>query len=368
MKRYLVLENGSIYSGEAFGSNEELLTEVVFSTGMTGYQETMTDPSYFGQSMVFTYPLIGNYGINLDDNEGSRPAVDAIVAKEITKRPSNFRSVMSIPEYAKENGVVGIEGVDTRKLAKELRTQGSMKGVLVNSLDETKIQELFAQDYDQLLVERSKKEEYVAGNGKVKDEGAVRIALIDFGLKNSIAQALEKRGVNVLHFDWTTDIEKIREADPDGVLLSNGPGNPELYEASYPMILALQDEYPLLGICLGHQLFALANGAKTYKMKFGYRGFNHAVWDVDKQEKHFTSQNHGYAVDRDSVKDTKLEVTHEEINQNTVEGVRLNDRTAFSVQFHPDACPGPHDSEYIFDKFLAAVKDAKKEPFYAKAN
>lgn len=355
MARYLVLENGSIYQGEAFGSDEELLTEVVFSTGMTGYQETMTDPSYYGQSMVFTYPLIGNYGINLDDNEADQPAVDAIIVKELARRPSNFRSVMSLAEYASQNGVVGIQGVDTRKLSKEIRQEGSMKAVLVNDLDQEKIDRLFAEDYEQLLAARRARQQQAAAS--IKKEGAqLHVALIDFGMKNSILKALEKRGIAVTLFDAKTSFEKVAAEKPDGVLLSNGPGNPTDYAFAFPLIRQLQEAYPLLGICLGHQLFALANGAQTYKMKFGYRGFNHAVWDIDQQAKHFTSQNHGYAVAAESLEGTNLEITHEEINARSVEGVRLKNKAAFSVQFHPDACPGPHDSEYIFDNFITLMQ------------
>ncbi|MFC4760850.1 carbamoyl phosphate synthase small subunit [Fructobacillus durionis] len=354
MERYLVLENGSIYQGQAFGAQGELLTEAVFSTGMTGYQETMTDPSYYGQSMVFTYPLIGNYGINLDDNEADAPAVDAIIVKELARRPSNFRSVMSVGDYAKENGVVGIQGVDTRKLAKEIRQQGSMKAVIVNSLDQSRIDALFDQDYDALLQEK-RAQQAVAVPALSKEEADLHVALIDFGMKDSIMKALEKRGIAVTVFPADSDFETVAASQPDGVLLSNGPGNPTDCDFAYPLIRQLQEHYPLLGICLGHQLFALANGAETYKMKFGYRGFNHAVWDVSQQAKHFTSQNHGYAVDTQSLEDTDLEVTHEEINSRSVEGVRLKNRPAFSVQFHPDACPGPHDSEYIFDQFVSLM-------------
>lgn len=356
MARYLVLENGSIYQGQGFGAEKELLTEVVFSTGMTGYQETMTDPSYYGQSMVFTYPLIGNYGINLDDDEADDPAVDAIIVKELARRPSNFRSVMSLADYAEQNGVVGIQGVDTRKLAKEIREQGSMKAVLVDDLNQQRIDELFAQDYEDILRTRRAEQQQAVAQLDKKD-AQLHVALIDFGMKNSILKALERRGIAVTLFDADTDFETVAASNPDGVLLSNGPGNPTEYAFAYPLIRKLQDAYPLLGICLGHQLFALANGATTYKMKFGYRGFNHAVWDIDQQAKHFTSQNHGYAVAADSLINTDLEITHEEINARSVEGVRLKNKRAFSVQFHPDACPGPHDSEYIFDNFITMMKE-----------
>ncbi|GIC70860.1 carbamoyl phosphate synthase small subunit [Fructobacillus tropaeoli] len=359
MQGYLVLKNGSVYAGERFGSEKDLLTEVVFSTGMTGYQETMTDPSYFGQTMVFTYPLIGNYGINLDDNEGagSKPAVDAIIVKDLARRPANFRSVMTLADFAKEEDLPGLAGVDTRKLAKEIRDHGSMPAVLVSELNQEKIDALFAQDYPSLLLARAKKEEEI--ETFVGEADGPKIALLDFGLKGSIVKALQKRGATVTVFPGTTPASVIEASNPDGVLLSNGPGDPTQYGYATKTILELQNKYPIMGICLGHQLFAIANGAKTYKMKFGYRGFNHAVTDVDHKRKYFTSQNHGYAVDRASLAGTNLEVTHEEINAETVEGVRLKDKEAFSVQFHPDASPGPHDAEYIFDNFINKLTEKK---------
>ncbi|MHA8111046.1 carbamoyl phosphate synthase small subunit [Lactobacillaceae bacterium Melli_B4] len=355
MKRYLVLKNGSVYTGEGFGSNRDVFTEVVFSTGMTGYQETITDPSYYGQSMVFTYPLIGNYGINSEDFESFKPAVDAIIVHELARRPSNFRSVMTLAQYAEQENLPGITGIDTRKLAKEIRDEGSMPAVIVSEYDQAKINQMFERDYQAELIAKAKK--VATKNIYQAPSDGVRIALLDFGLKESIVKALTKRGANVIVFPGNTPVKEIMETRPGGILLSNGPGDPTEYPYALDTIRTLQEKYPLMGICLGHQLFALANGAKTYKMKFGHRGFNHAVSDIDYVRRNFTSQNHGYAVDRESIKDTDLIVTHEEINDQTVEGVKLKDHQAFSVQFHPDASPGPHDSEYMFDKFIKMIKD-----------
>lgn len=353
--RYLVLENGSVYPGEGFGSPKTVHGEIVFSTGMTGYQETMTDASYLGQMITFTYPMIGNYGINKDDFESLTPTADAIITHEIARRPSNFRSQMSLAEFAEKKNLPGITGIDTRALTKEIRDSGAMEAVIVDSLDETVVKAAFAMELASTQVaDVSTKTIYQAPTD------GIGIAVIDFGIKNSILRALAKRGVNVTVFPATVAAETVLAANPDGILLSNGPGDPKDAAYAIPMIQALQAQLPLMGICLGHQLFSLANGATTYKMKFGHRGFNHAVRDLRKDHADFTSQNHGYAVDADSLVETDLEVTHVEVNDKTVEGVRLKSRPAFSVQFHPDAAPGPHDAEYIFDDFIAMIKEANK--------
>ncbi|MFR4249365.1 MAG: carbamoyl phosphate synthase small subunit [Leuconostoc lactis] len=355
-KRYLVLENGSIYEGEAFGAETDVMAELVFNTGMSGYQESITDLSYRGEMIVFTYPLIGNYGINRDDFESLRPAASAIVVHEIARRPSNWRQMMSLTEWAERMGMPGITGVDTRALTRELRDQGAMKAALVDEVtDDVFVQLRDFETSADLVAEATTKTQYQ------NPTDGVSIALIDFGLKNSILRALAKRGANVMVFPADVSAETVLAANPDGILLSNGPGNPEDAAYAIPTIQTLQEQLPLMGICLGHQLFALANGAQTYKMKFGHRGFNHAVRHLAHERLDFTSQNHGYAVDRDSLGDTNLEVTHEEINDLTVEGLRVKNHHAFSVQFHPDAAPGPHDAEYLFDDFLNMIAEAQKE-------
>ena len=359
-KRYLVLENGSIYEGEAFGAPANAAGELVFNTGMSGYQETITDLSYHGQIIVFTHPLIGNYGVNRDDFESLRPAATAIVTHEIARRPSNWRSNMSINEWAEKMDLPGITGVDTRALTKELRDYGVMKAALVDEVTDTTVADLQATNFA-----TSQVEEVTTKTTYQNPTEGISVALIDFGLKNSILRSLAKRGVNVMVFPADVDAQTVLDANPDGVMLSNGPGDPEDAAYAIPTIQTLQNEMPLFGICLGHQLFSIANGASTYKMKFGHRGFNHAVRQLGQDRLDFTSQNHGYAVDRSSLADTNLEVTHEEINDGTVEGVRLTNRPAFSVQFHPDAAPGPHDAEYLFDDFLALIEADKKENAHA---
>lgn len=354
-QRYLVLKNGSVYSGVGFGSKKAVHAELVFSTGMTGYQETLTDASYRGQMITFTYPMIGNYGINKDDFESLKPAASGIIAHEIARRPSNFRSQMSLASYAEKNDLPGISGVDTRALTKELRDYGTMEAVIVDDLDQNVIAQMFAIPLPTNEVEKiSTKTIYQAPTD------GISIAVIDFGIKNSILRALAKRGINITVFPASVDAKTVLDANPDGVLLSNGPGDPQDVTYALPTIKALQAELPLMGICLGHQLFALANGANTYKMKFGHRGFNHAVRDLSKAYACFTSQNHGYAVDAASLAGTDLEVTHIEVNDQTVEGLRLKNHAAISVQFHPDAAPGPHDAEYIFDDFISMIKAVKE--------
>lgn len=355
MKRYLVLKNGSIYKGNGFGSKKMVHGELVFSTGMTGYQESMTDASYDGQMLVFTYPLIGNYGINQDDMESLHPAVNAIIVKEIARLTGNWRSKMTLQQYAEREDLPGISGIDTRALSKELRLYGSMEAIIVDSLDKKVINDAFKSPLASASAQlASTNSIYQAPNS------GLRVAMIDFGLKDSILRSLAKRNVNVIVFPSDTSAEEIMKVDPDGLLLSNGPGNPENIAYALPTIKSLELQLPVLGICMGHQLFALANGAKTYKMKFGHRGFNHAVKDEKQIRTNFTSQNHGYAVDESSLKGTDLEVTQREINDGTVEGLKLKHLPAFSVQYHPDASPGPHDAEYVFDEFIDAMNANQK--------
>ncbi len=355
MKRYLVLKNGSIYKGNGFGSKKIVHGELVFSTGMTGYQESMTDASYYGQMLVFTYPLIGNYGINRDDMESLHPTVNAIIVKETARLTGNWRSQMTLTRYAEIEDLPGISCIDTRALSKELRSQGSMEAVVVDSLDEKVIHEAFERPLAISSAQMASTNSiYQAPNS------GLRVAMLDFGLKDSILRALAKRNVNVIVFPSDTSAEEIMKINPDGLLLSNGPGDPLNISYALPTIKKLEAKLPVLGICMGHQLFALANGAKTYKMKFGHRGFNHSVKDKNQTRTNFTSQNHGYAVEEASLKNTDLEVTQREINDGTVEGLKLKNCPAFSVQYHPDASPGPHDAEYVFDEFIDAMKVNQK--------
>lgn len=356
MQRYLVLENGSVYTGQAFGATKPVTGEIVFNTGMSGYQESITDLSYHGQILTFTYPLIGNYGINAEDIESFKPAAKAIITHEVARRPSNWRATMSLPDWATKNDLPGLTGVDTRALTKEIRDYGVMRAALVDEVTPAIIEELKAvTPSHQAVLDVSTQRPYV------NPTDGPSIALIDFGLKNSILRTLAKRNVNVTVFPATVSAETILAAGVDGVLLSNGPGDPTDVPSAVTMIQKVQAQLPVMGICLGHQLFALANGAQTFKMKFGHRGFNHAVRNLVTGRIDFTSQNHGYAVDPASLVGTQLEVTQEEINDHTVEGLRLKGRPAFSVQYHPDAAPGPHDAEYLFDDFLTLITDAKEK-------
>ncbi|MYV17794.1 carbamoyl phosphate synthase small subunit [Furfurilactobacillus milii] len=345
-KRALVLENGSVYWGEGFGADRDAMGELVFNTGMTGYQESLTDLSYRGQLLTFTYPLIGNYGINAVDFESLKPAASAVIVHEVATQPSNWRATQSLPEWAQTMGLPGLTGVDTRTLTKEIRSLGTVRAALVDAPADDIFEKLKSFEQPDLVEQATTKSVYVAPNT------GLNVALIDFGMKNSILRALAKRQINVTVFPADTDAETILNTHPDGVLLSNGPGDPRTMTSCLKQIRTLETRVPLMGICLGHQLFALANGAETFKMHEGHRGFNHAVKNLKTGHLAFTSQNHGYAVDAASVTGTSLVVTHEEVNDHTVEGLRLTGQSAFSVQFHPDAAPGPHDAEDLFDHFV----------------
>ncbi|HAT55756.1 MAG TPA: carbamoyl phosphate synthase small subunit [Lactobacillus sp.] len=357
-KRALVLENGSVYWGEGFGAAREVMGELVFNTGMTGYQESLTDLSYRGQLLTFTYPLIGNYGINSVDFESLTPAASAVIVHEVAEQPSNWRSTQSLPEWASAMNLPGLTGVDTRTLTKEIRSLGTVRAALVDEPSEAVIKALKSFEQPNLVEQVTTKTTYVTPNT------GLNVALIDFGLKNSILRSLAKRHINVTVFPAGTAASVVLNMHPDGVLLSNGPGDPRTMAAYLPEIRALQNQAPLMGICLGHQLFALANGATTFKMHEGHRGFNHAVKNLKTGHLAFTSQNHGYAVDAHSVDATQLIVTHVEVNDGTVEGLRLQNRPAFSVQFHPDAAPGPHDAEHLFDHFVDLM-NTQKEALHA---
>ncbi|WP_125762908.1 carbamoyl phosphate synthase small subunit [Companilactobacillus hulinensis] len=355
MKRYLVLEDGNIYPGQAFGASASTIGELVFNTGMSGYQESITDQSYNGEILMFTYPLIGNYGINPDDFESNAPTVKGVVVHELARRSNNWRMNTSLDDYLKENKIPGISGIDTRAVTRHIRTKGAMKAVMVDEVTESTVSDLLKAQlrHDQVAVSTTDEAYAVPATGK-------KVVVVDFGLKNSIIRELNKRNCNLTVVPADTDAKTILDLDPDGVMLTNGPGDPKDVDA-LEMIREVEAQVPLFGICLGHQLFALANGADTFKMKFGHRGFNHPVRELSSGRIDFTSQNHGYAVDSESLKGTNLEVTHEEINDHTVEGIRHKIYSAFSVQFHPDAAPGPHDADYIFDSFIKMMEDNAKE-------
>lgn len=358
-KRLLILEDGTVFEGEAFGAEIDVTGEIVFNTGMTGYQESITDQSYNGQILTFTYPLVGNYGINRDDYESISPTCKGVVVNEWSRRPSNWRNQMNLDEFLRAKHIPGIAGIDTRALTKIIRQHGTMKATLAQAGDSLE----HLTDQLRATVLPTNNIQQVSTRTAYPAPGVGRsIVLVDFGLKHSILRELAKRQCTITVVPYDTSAEAILQLNPDGVMLSNGPGDPDDVPEVLDMIRGIQGKIPIFGICMGHQLFAKANGASTYKMKFGHRGFNHAVREIATGRVDFTSQNHGFAVSRDNLPEELL-ITHEEINDLSVEGVRHKHHPAFSVQFHPDAAPGPHDASYLFDEFMDLIDafQAQKE-------
>ena len=365
MKRQLILEDGTIFIGEAFGADTNCVGEVVFNTGMTGYQEVLSDPSYCGQIVTLTYPLIGNYGINRDDFESISPAINGFIVKEVADFPSNWRNELSLDEYFKIKKIPGISGIDTRKLTRIIRQHGTLKGTLCHMSDNVSevLERLRATEIPRDQVKKvSTKTPYPSpGRGK-------RVVLVDFGMKHGILRELNQRDCDVIVVPYNTTAEEILQLSPDGVMLSNGPGDPKDVPEAIQMIQGILGKVPFFGICLGHQLFALACGADTEKMKFGHRGSNHPVKDLLTGKVSLTSQNHGFTVNEESIQKTRLEVTHRALNDGTIEGLKHKDFPAFTVQYHPEASPGPEDSNYLFNQFLAMIETAdEEESTYAKA-
>ncbi|UXS74877.1 carbamoyl phosphate synthase small subunit [Staphylococcus chromogenes] len=357
-KRYLVLEDGTYYTGFKLGADTLTQGEIVFNTAMTGYQETLSDPSYTGQIITFTYPLIGNYGINRDDFESLIPTLKGVVVKEACQAPSNFRAQKTLDDVLKEFDIPGISGVDTRSITKKIREHGVLKATFVDNETEieTTIQNLKTIEFPRNEVPTvSTKTPYVSTGFDL------RVVLVDFGKKQNIVRELNARGCEVTVVPYDTTAEEIIKMSPDGVMLSNGPGDPADVQVAVDMIKGIIGKIPFFGICLGHQLFALSQGATSFKMKFGHRGANHPVKDLSKGKIALTSQNHGYAIDADSLKETDLEVTHIALNDGTIEGLRHKFEPAFSVQYHPEACPGPTDSNYLFDQFIELMLEQKKK-------
>lgn len=356
MKRQLILEDGTIFTGNAYGDLNEKQGEIVFNTGMTGYQEILTDPSYCGQMVTMTYPLIGNYGINRDDFESIDPSIHGLIVKEMCESPSNFRNEQTLNDYLVDKEIPAISGIDTRKLTKIIRTHGTMRAILTEAKET--IESVPAIDF--LPIKINQVETVSTKNPYVVPGRGHRVVLVDFGLKHGILRDLTRRGCHITVVPYDYSASDIRKLKPDGIMLTNGPGNPKHVQEAIDMIKETIEDIPIFGICLGHQLLALACGADTKKMKFGHRGSNHPVKDLTINKTHITSQNHGYSVTPESLVDTSLELTHVAINDDSVEGVSHTKYPAFSVQYHPESSPGPEDTGYLFDRFMDNMKRNKK--------
>jgi carbamoyl-phosphate synthase, small subunit len=357
MKAFLILSDGNVFEGTSIGAEREVISEIVFNTSMTGYLEVLTDPSYAGQAVVMTYPLIGNYGICYADEESGRPWPDGFIVRELSRVPSNFRSEDSIQNFLKENNIPGIAGIDTRALTKILREKGTMNGMITTNenynLDEI-LPKLKAYTTGKVVEKVTCEEKYVLpGDG-------FKVALMDFGAKRNIARSLNKRGCEVTVYPALTTAEEILAANPDGIMLSNGPGDPKECVSIIKEIKKLYDsDVPIFAICLGHQLMALATGADTHKMKYGHRGANHPVKDLQTGKVYISSQNHGYVVDMDTLDDKIARPAFINVNDKTNEGLEYVGKNIFTVQFHPEACAGPKDSDYLFDRFMNMMKKGR---------
>ncbi len=354
MKAFLILEDGHIFTGVSIGSRREAVSEIVFNTSMTGYLEVLTDPSYAGQAVVMTYPLIGNYGICREDMESEKPWPDGYIVRELSRIPSNFRSGDTIQNFLEEHDIPGIAGIDTRALTRILRERGTMNGMITtneNFSPEKILPKLKAYTAGKVVERVTCREKYVLEN-----EG-FRVALLDLGAKKNIARSLHRRGCRVTVYPALTSAEEILKDRPHGIMLSNGPGDPKACTSIIKEIQKLyQTNIPIFAICLGHQLMALATGADTYKLKYGHRGGNHPVKNLETGRISISSQNHGYAVDVKSLDPSVAVPVFENVNDKTNEGLRYVGKDIFTVQFHPEACPGPQDSEYLFDRFIERME------------
>ncbi|MEM9803692.1 MAG: glutamine-hydrolyzing carbamoyl-phosphate synthase small subunit [Cyanobacteria bacterium P01_D01_bin.56] len=370
----LVLADGSIFRGWSFGAKGTVVGEIVFNTGMTGYQEVLTDPSYRGQIVTFTYPELGNTGVNTEDEESAAPQVNGAIAKNICERPSNWRSTQSFPDYLKQHNIPGIYGIDTRALTRKLRTAGAMNGAISSEiLDpeqlQQQLQSLPTMEGLNLVQEVSTPKSYEWTEATISDwefadldtatepqNESLTVVAIDFGVKRNILRRLASYGCRVIVVPVDTPPEEILNHKPDGIFLSNGPGDPAAVESAPELVKALlESQLPTFGICMGHQILGLSLGAKTFKLKFGHRGLNQPCGLTQQVE--ITSQNHGFAIDADTIPSTDIEVTHFNLNDRTVAGLQHKTLPIFSVQYHPEASPGPHDADYLFAKFIALMRD-----------
>ncbi len=366
----LALEDGSVFTGRAFGANGEVEGEVVFNTSMTGYQEILTDPSYRGQIVTMTYPLIGNYGVNQEDLENERPQLSGFIVRENCRRWSNFRGQEGLDDYLRRQNVFALEGIDTRRLVRLIRSAGAMKGVLsTECLNDQQLiakarasRSLVGQDLVREVLPKQNKQwrEKLSPWASLQTDESnpepdLHVVALDFGMKWNIARHLTSAGCRVTVVPGNASADDIAALQPDGVFLSNGPGDPEPVGYAINTISTLLGKFPIFGICLGHQLLGLACGAKTFKLKFGHRGANQPVLNLETGRVEITSQNHGFAIEEESLPDD-LEITHRNLNDNTVAGIRHRKLPAFGVQYHPEASAGPHDSEYLFRQFRVQMQ------------
>ncbi|HIG50767.1 MAG TPA: glutamine-hydrolyzing carbamoyl-phosphate synthase small subunit [Candidatus Marinimicrobia bacterium] len=360
----LVLENGTVFSGVSFGAEGETIGEVCFNTGMTGYQEILTDPSYCGQLITMTYPHIGNYGVNPEDVESNKVQAAGFIVREENVVPSNFRSTQSLGDYLKDQKVVGIQGIDTRMLTRIIRDEGAMNGIISSvDLDENSLLKkvkaapsMTGMDLAKVVTTPNSYDWRMEKGERRKEVARFKIVAIDFGIKHNILRLLESHGCEVTVFPATATATEILKINPDGIFLSNGPGDPAAVTYGIETVKSLLGKKPIFGICLGHQILALALGADTYKLKFGHRGCNHPVKNLETGKVEITSQNHGFAVDPETIPKNVV-ITHNSLNDQTVEGLKCTDVPAFSVQYHPESSPGPHDSRYLFEEFIKLMSE-----------
>lgn len=364
MRAFLILEDGTVFEGIRIGVDREIISEIVFNTSMAGYLEVLTDPSYAGQAVCMTYPLIGNYGVCLEDMESRRPWPDGFIVRELSRKPSNFRCDMSLQAFLEQNDVPGIAGIDTRALTKLLREKGTMNGMITSdeSYDPERILPRLKAYTAKNVVEKVTCPEKYTISSTVRELNGrrLRIALLDLGAKANIARSLARRGCEVTVYPAHTPAGEIIADLPDGIMLSNGPGDPkECTEIIDQIRILYETDIPIFAICLGHQLMALATGADTYKLKYGHRGGNHPVKDLQTGRVYISSQNHGYVVDTDRL-DPRIAVpAFSNVNDGTNEGLAYTGKNIFTVQFHPEACPGPQDSGYLFDRFIEICRGRK---------